>query len=79
VSEKLSLGPACSHGSDTRPGGLTTTGTPEPWPPPGRRPRWRAFRRDGSGVPRFLGPYGEAGTDSDTELWIASALSLNTA
>jgi hypothetical protein len=30
-------------------------------------------------VPRFLGPYGEAGTDSDTELWILSALSLNTA
>ena len=30
-------------------------------------------------VPRFLAPYGEAGTDSDTELWFPSTLCLNTA
>jgi Phytanoyl-CoA dioxygenase (PhyH) len=30
-------------------------------------------------VPRFLAPCGEAGTDSDTELWFPSTLCLNTA
>lgn len=30
-------------------------------------------------VPRFLAPYGEAGADSDTELWFPSTLCLNTA
>jgi hypothetical protein len=30
-------------------------------------------------VPQFLAPYGEAGTDPDSELWFPSTLCLNTA